>query len=408
MYQEQLSSPYAAPPFATEPPPCFEHTFLSNAASPSSFSGPLACLPVSPTTPDGAAAYSFSSPYATYDDAAVNPQMYYGYGPGSTLCPPGPQLVYHYEMVVPSQGHQSVIGWNGRYGSTGYGLPRQRSTKACTKCRTRKTKCSGQVPCARCLARGLQCEYVERVATSGSRKARAKSSSPKAGAEDTAESPVVVAGADGQQTAADGEGGAATATLDVTGPIPSPRGGPQPSLVAGDDVGERAHAASTVGQAPAHGIPPGSTPTPSGSWSDPQRIPDVAPNHPPAPTDHPDAWGLNFFPASQRNLSASPDAPGHPLHPHPHPPPAAVSHRSSGTLASCSASSSLTDALVEKPRRRPSLPTQDTPRSGSGSAPGTHAAGSPWAAASHPLAAHAPWTLADVPGWPHARDPEAA
>ncbi|KAJ7763138.1 hypothetical protein DFH07DRAFT_956510 [Mycena maculata] len=40
--------------------------------------------------------------------------------------------------------------------------PRLRTAQACEKCRTRKAKCSGEHPsCARCLARGLVCEYAK-------------------------------------------------------------------------------------------------------------------------------------------------------------------------------------------------------------------------------------------------------
>ncbi|KAF9052807.1 hypothetical protein BJ165DRAFT_802017 [Panaeolus papilionaceus] len=41
-------------------------------------------------------------------------------------------------------------------------LVRQRTAQACDKCRERKTKCSGQRPCARCVARGLLCKYSVR------------------------------------------------------------------------------------------------------------------------------------------------------------------------------------------------------------------------------------------------------
>ncbi|KAF7368748.1 hypothetical protein MVEN_00199700 [Mycena venus] len=40
--------------------------------------------------------------------------------------------------------------------------PRLRTSQACEKCRARKAKCSGDHPsCARCLARGLPCQYAE-------------------------------------------------------------------------------------------------------------------------------------------------------------------------------------------------------------------------------------------------------
>ncbi|KAH8827347.1 hypothetical protein DL96DRAFT_1681129 [Flagelloscypha sp. PMI_526] len=42
--------------------------------------------------------------------------------------------------------------------------PRQRTANACTKCRERKTKCSGDKPiCQRCAARGLVCVYTKEL-----------------------------------------------------------------------------------------------------------------------------------------------------------------------------------------------------------------------------------------------------
>ncbi|GJE89427.1 Zn(II)2Cys6 transcription factor [Phanerochaete sordida] len=38
--------------------------------------------------------------------------------------------------------------------------PRVRTQQACEKCRGRKAKCSGERPCARCVTRGLHCEYA--------------------------------------------------------------------------------------------------------------------------------------------------------------------------------------------------------------------------------------------------------
>ncbi|KAJ7262842.1 hypothetical protein C8J57DRAFT_1719101 [Mycena rebaudengoi] len=58
--------------------------------------------------------------------------------------------------------------------------PRLRTAQACEKCRTRKAKCSGEHPaCARCLARGLVCEYARegRVRGPNKPKGRAHSSS---------------------------------------------------------------------------------------------------------------------------------------------------------------------------------------------------------------------------------------
>ncbi|KAF7324983.1 hypothetical protein MKEN_00540700 [Mycena kentingensis (nom. inval.)] len=49
--------------------------------------------------------------------------------------------------------------------------PRLRTAQACEKCRTRKAKCSGEHPsCARCLARGLSCEYAKEGRVRGPNK----------------------------------------------------------------------------------------------------------------------------------------------------------------------------------------------------------------------------------------------
>ncbi|CAK5274373.1 unnamed protein product [Mycena citricolor] len=55
--------------------------------------------------------------------------------------------------------------------------PRLRTAQACEKCRTRKAKCSGDHPsCARCLARGLTCEYAKEGRIRGLNKTRSRGS----------------------------------------------------------------------------------------------------------------------------------------------------------------------------------------------------------------------------------------
>ncbi|KAA1476332.1 hypothetical protein DENSPDRAFT_884254 [Dentipellis sp. KUC8613] len=59
--------------------------------------------------------------------------------------------------------------------------PRMRTAQACEKCRVRKAKCSGDHPsCARCLSRGLQCEYAPERKMRGPNKPKpaAASTSP--------------------------------------------------------------------------------------------------------------------------------------------------------------------------------------------------------------------------------------
>ncbi|KAJ6448599.1 hypothetical protein C8R47DRAFT_1230968 [Mycena vitilis] len=64
--------------------------------------------------------------------------------------------------------------------------PRLRTAQACEKCRSRKAKCSGDHPCcARCLARGLVCEYAKegRIRGPNKPKPRAGSISTSSGAD---------------------------------------------------------------------------------------------------------------------------------------------------------------------------------------------------------------------------------
>ncbi|KAJ7075460.1 hypothetical protein B0H15DRAFT_1010606 [Mycena belliarum] len=59
--------------------------------------------------------------------------------------------------------------------------PRLRTAQACVKCRTRKSKCSGDHPaCARCLARGLVCEYAKECRVRGPNKAPRSASTSSA------------------------------------------------------------------------------------------------------------------------------------------------------------------------------------------------------------------------------------
>ncbi|KAJ7347900.1 hypothetical protein DFH08DRAFT_1001225 [Mycena albidolilacea] len=56
--------------------------------------------------------------------------------------------------------------------------PRLRTAQACEKCRARKAKCSGDHPsCARCLARGLPCEYAKEGRTRGPNKPKLRAGS---------------------------------------------------------------------------------------------------------------------------------------------------------------------------------------------------------------------------------------
>ncbi|KAJ7038357.1 hypothetical protein C8F04DRAFT_1255941 [Mycena alexandri] len=56
--------------------------------------------------------------------------------------------------------------------------PRLRTAQACEKCRTRKAKCSGDHPaCARCVARGLQCEYAKEGRVRGPNKPKSRANS---------------------------------------------------------------------------------------------------------------------------------------------------------------------------------------------------------------------------------------
>lgn len=124
-------------------------------------------------------------------DTRVLQRSHSDYGPAMGAHPSDPRILYNYRVQGDHRGQP--IAWPAtevvlhRHPSS---APRQRSAKACKKCRRRKTKvriysltfsnfhsctaiqCSGGQPCTRCNARGLECEYDEKSVPRGPSKAR--------------------------------------------------------------------------------------------------------------------------------------------------------------------------------------------------------------------------------------------
>lgn len=185
--QEPISPPYATPSFALDPALC-GHTFLLSGStngvqvltSPMSSSpNPVSRLAIIPPQFQASGAiHLLSQQYLPNVDPRVDPRMLQQlpseYGPAAFAShTTDPQLLYNYQLA--DQRNQS-IGWGTRdLVLRSPPLPRQRSAKACKKCRKRKTKCSGGQPCSRCVARGLECEYDEKSTLRGPLKARAES-----------------------------------------------------------------------------------------------------------------------------------------------------------------------------------------------------------------------------------------
>ncbi|GJE87108.1 hypothetical protein PsYK624_031910 [Phanerochaete sordida] len=193
--QEPISPPYATPSFTLDPALC-GHTFLLSGsqngvqvlASPMSSSpNPVSRLAIIPPQfQAGGAIHLLSQQYVPNVDPRVDPRMLQQlpseYGSAFASRAADPQLLYNYQLAAAEQRGQS-IGWSARdLVLRSPPLPRQRSAKACKKCRMRKTKCSGGQPCTRCVARGLECEYDEKSTLRGPLKSRAESRGRKSGA----------------------------------------------------------------------------------------------------------------------------------------------------------------------------------------------------------------------------------
>ncbi|KAK7050328.1 hypothetical protein R3P38DRAFT_3173545 [Favolaschia claudopus] len=68
--------------------------------------------------------------------------------------------------------------------------PRLRTAQACEKCRSRKAKCSGDHPsCARCVSRGLVCEYAKEGRLRGNDKAKVRATSTASNGSHSSQSP---------------------------------------------------------------------------------------------------------------------------------------------------------------------------------------------------------------------------
>ncbi|KIP12335.1 hypothetical protein PHLGIDRAFT_27457 [Phlebiopsis gigantea 11061_1 CR5-6] len=111
-------------------------------------------------------------PHSSLDTRVLH-RSHSDYGPAMAAHPSDPRILYNYRVQGDHRGQP--IAWPTtevvlhRHPSS---APRQRSAKACKKCRRRKTKCSGGQPCTRCNARGLECEYDEKSVPRGPSKAR--------------------------------------------------------------------------------------------------------------------------------------------------------------------------------------------------------------------------------------------
>ena len=140
--QESLSPPYATPSFALDPALCGRTVLLATSMSSPNSVPRLTIVPAQFQA--GGAIPLLSQQYVHSVDPRVDPRMlqrtHSEYGPAFSSHASDPQLLYNYPLAAGDQRGQS-LGWSARdLVLRSPPLPRQRSAKACKKCRKRKTK----------------------------------------------------------------------------------------------------------------------------------------------------------------------------------------------------------------------------------------------------------------------------
>lgn len=139
--QESPPSPYAAPSFAINPALCGRAVCLSDSPNVITMSSPDSVLRLAIVPPQfqaGGAIRLLSQQYVHSVNPRVDPRMlqrsHSEYGPAVS------SHLYNYQLAASGQKVQSME-WSARdLVLRSPPLPRQRSAKACKKCRKRKTK----------------------------------------------------------------------------------------------------------------------------------------------------------------------------------------------------------------------------------------------------------------------------
>ncbi|KAI0086364.1 hypothetical protein BDY19DRAFT_995970 [Irpex rosettiformis] len=97
----------------------------------------------------------------------VAPESYYS-APAEPLVNVRPAQFLYYNQISSTNRSEPYVAWTTQQANMQYApMLRQRSAKACNKCRKRKTKCCGGFPCTRCQNRGFECEYDGSPSTRG-------------------------------------------------------------------------------------------------------------------------------------------------------------------------------------------------------------------------------------------------
>lgn len=152
--QQSITQPYATPSFPLDPALCGQAvTVVSGGSqnglrvitSPMPYPTPVSHLAfIPPQFQNGGAIHLLSQQYIQGIDPRVDPRMlqrtHSNYGPATSSHPSDPHIVYDCQVTAADQRGQAIAWTTREVVLRSPPLPRQRSAKACKKCRKRKTK----------------------------------------------------------------------------------------------------------------------------------------------------------------------------------------------------------------------------------------------------------------------------